>query len=208
MPLTAALNLTGNKTGQIKGNIRQKTREDQIAVTGVSHEIRTPSEADGMPGAKPTHGVFVVTKDVDHASPLLHKAQAEGDTFSQWALMFFRLPPSGGQEENHYTIVLTEAKIAWIRTSMPYSRKNENFPLPESEDVAFAYKGIAWEWHGKDAGKSTGKEPQAAFAAGDWESKLDATISKAIKEHATAQAKAFAEAVKVAVKEALAKPAP
>src|SRR5262249_52885791 len=128
MGMNAFLTLPG-----IKGSARQKDREGKIVVSGVVHEVvsdldfapqtvitrRRGPEAIGtvrlvnsvVKAGDATHKPLVVTKDLDQSSPLLHGAMGLKDSksatvFPEVTIEFWRMPPSGGIEENHFTITL------------------------------------------------------------------------------------------------------
>lgn len=196
MALNAFLALSGSKTGAIKGSARQKTREGKITVVGYEHFIESARDPkNGAPTDTRHHHALVVTKEIDLASPMLHKAHAANDTMSDFDLQFFRMPPTGGQEENHYTIKLNGAKIAWIRSVMRNNKSQENSLIPELEEVAFTYEQIAWGWKAAE-GNSTGSDQ-----GGDFRNDDEATK---VKEWLTGAAKDIGAKVGEAVKDAMA----
>ena len=154
MPMAGYLDIPGVKGSALKKNVAGK-----IVVYGVSHE--TASSLDpltGQPKGKVTHKTLVVTKDCDVASPLLYKAMEDGQTFPTVRLDFHQMPPDGGNEENHASIVLAGVHVAFVRLAMPNSKKPENQLLPSYEEVGLAYQAIQWQWH---AGGAEGGEKQA-----------------------------------------------
>ena len=157
MPMTAFLQLTGKKVGAIKGSARQKTREGKIAVIAFDHTILSERQGDGglnkhgHPTERRRHGTLIVTKELDHATPQVHEAHAKNDVFDDFELHCYRMPPAGGGpqgilEENHWTIFLKGARIAAIRTVMANVRVPANAPVPEYEEVEFAYEQIGFLW--------------------------------------------------------------
>src|SRR4029453_16747997 len=106
MALNAYLNLTGQKQGDIKGSVTQKGREGKIMVIAVNHEIVSPRDpASGLPTGKRMHKPFVITKELDKASPLLQNALVNNETISEWMLQFWQ-PSATGAEKQHYTVKL------------------------------------------------------------------------------------------------------
>lgn len=168
MGLSAFLDLVGSKTGVIAGSARQETRKGKITVIAYEHRIDAERHGDeplartGMPTDKRRHGVLVVRKEFDHASPLLHKAHAEEDVFTTCSLHCWRVPPAGGgpqgvREENHWTVKLANARIAAIRTVMENARLTAFASMPEYEEVEFTYESILFGWSAL-----VGKEAQVA----------------------------------------------
>ena len=153
----AAFLTAATEFGAIDGSVRQKTRERKVFVTAFDHRIdaeRTGPEEmgrTGMPLKKQRHGVFTITKPIDRATPMLHKAHALGVAFSQWDLECYRIPPAGGgpngiNEENHWTVKLKGARIAAIRTFLANVRIPANSTLSEYEEVDWTYDTIEYEW--------------------------------------------------------------
>jgi len=156
--MTLAAFLTAStEFGALVGSVRQQTRERKVFVTAFDHRIdaeRSGPEQTGplgVPIAKQRHGVFTITKPIDRATPLLHKAHALGAVFKNWELECYRIPPAGGgkrgvNEENHWTVTLKGARIAAIRTFLANVRVPANSALPEYEEVDWTYDSIEYEW--------------------------------------------------------------
>src|SRR4029079_5473759 len=118
MALNAYLRLKGQKQGDIKGSVIQKTREDTIMVIAVSPSIISPRDAaSGLPTGKRMHKPFVITKELDKASPLLYNVLVNNENIPEFELQFWR-PSASGAEQQHYTIKLTDANIASITFRM------------------------------------------------------------------------------------------
>lgn len=144
MALSSYLILKGQKQGQIKGGVVQKGREDQIEVNAVDHQVnRSFDPASGEPASTNQHQPFVITKDVDKASPLLYQALVSGELLTQFVLNFWTAG-STGAEVQYYTIELTNARIVGIKNEMP----NNNYPdlvhFNTREKIAFTYEKITW----------------------------------------------------------------
>lgn len=149
MALNAYLKLKGQKQGDIKGSVTQKGREGKIMVIAARHEIASPRDAaSGLPTGKRMHHPFVITKEVDKSSPLLHAAMVANENFTEWELQFWRpaLTPTAGAERQHYTVKLTNANIANITFTMPNNKDPALFKLAEYEEVSFVYQKIEWLW--------------------------------------------------------------
>jgi type VI secretion system secreted protein Hcp len=163
MALQAYLKVTAASQGDIQGSITQKTREDSIGVIAVSHQIVSPRDAaSGMPTGKRMHKPFVITKELDKATPKLYQALVNNENLPKWTLKFFTPGTAAnknlGTEVNHYTVELVNANIASIDFVMKNNRRPENTQFPEYEEIAFTYQKIIWTWN--DGGLS---------ASDDWE---------------------------------------
>lgn len=140
MPLAASLKLAGvNGTGLIKG------READITVVGFRHEVSNDVDPrTGLPTKARTHAPVVIQKNLDFATPELHKAHSENREFSTFELRFFHMPRSGG-ETHYFTVELTKARIASIRLVMPDAALTTHSMVHEYEEVEFYYDAITWK---------------------------------------------------------------
>jgi type VI secretion system secreted protein Hcp len=152
MALNAYLNLKGQKTGQIKGSVTQKGRENTIEVSAFNHEIVSPRDsASGLPTGKRMHKPFVITKELDKSTPLLYTALVTNEKLTQFELKCFA-PSVGGRiggvgvETNHFTIKLTNANIVSIRSVMSNNNISDLATLPVMEEITFTYQKIEWTW--------------------------------------------------------------
>src|ERR1044071_9914900 len=122
MALNAYLRLTGQKQGDIKGSVIQKTREDSIMVIAVSHEIISPRDpASGLPTGKRMHKPMVITKELDKSTPLLYNVLVNNENITEWQLQCWQ-PSSTGAEKQHFAIKLTNANIASIAMRLPNNK--------------------------------------------------------------------------------------
>ena len=164
MALNAYLKLKGQKSGEIKGSVTQKGRENKIMVIAVSHEIISPRDAaSGLPTGKRMHKPFVITKELDKSSPILYQVLCTNENVSEWELQFWtpQLRATGGvgTEVQHYTVKLTNANVASIAFRMANNKHPDLMKFSEYEEIAFTYQKIEWTW--TDGGITAGD---------DWES--------------------------------------
>jgi type VI secretion system secreted protein Hcp len=146
MALNAYLKLVGETQGDITGSVTQKGREDSIMVIGTSHEVLSPRDAaSGLPTGKRQHKPFVITKEIDKASPLLYNVLCNNENITEWKLEYWQ-PSKTGQEQQHYTIELLNASISEIRHEMLNNKYPENMQHKEREHIAFCYQKITWTW--------------------------------------------------------------
>ena len=151
MALNAYLRLVGQKQGPIQGSVTQKGREASIMVIAVAHEITSPRDAaSGLPSGKRVHRPFVITKEVDRATPLLFGALVNNENLTSWELSFYRpqitAATGTGQEVHSFTVRLTNANIASIRFHMLNNKNPELTRFAEHEEIAFTYQKIEWTW--------------------------------------------------------------
>ena len=151
MALNAYLRLVGEKSGEIRGSVTQKGRENKILVIAASHDVISPHDAaSGQATGKRQHQPFVITKPVDRASAPLHQVQAANERLREWELQFWAPQLRGsagtGVEMQYFTVKLTNASIASIAMRMPNTTHPDLAKLDSFEDVAFTYQGIEWTW--------------------------------------------------------------
>ena len=117
-----------------------------MLVIASSHEIISPRDAaSGMATGKRLHKPFVITKELDKASPLLYSALTKNETFPEVELQFYRATPGAtGMEAVFYTVKLTNASISTIRFVQPNTQQTETRQLAEYEEISFTYQRIEW----------------------------------------------------------------
>ena len=167
MALNAYLKLKGQKSGEIKGSVTQKGRENKIMVIAVSHEIISPRDAaSGLPTGKRMHKPFVITKELDKSSPILYQVLCTNENVSEWELQFWtpQLRATGGvgTEVQHFTVKLTNANIASIAFRMANNKHPDLMKFAEYEEIAFTYQKIEWTW--TDGGITAGDDWEAPSA--------------------------------------------
>ena len=159
MALNAYLKIKGQAQGEIKGSVTQKGREDKIMVVEFNHEVISPRDAaSGLPTGKRQHKPVSVLCEIDKSTPLLYSALVNNENLPEWELQFWR-PSAAGVETQYFTIRLTNANVASIKS---YSLNNKNPELmryPELISYSFTYQKIEWEW-----------VDGAILAMDDWES--------------------------------------
>lgn len=182
----------------IKGSARPSHAKGKSTVIAVAHDI------DTGPDGKSRHRPFVVTKEIDAASPGLHKAQAEGRALNSVGIDFWRMPPAGGPEENYYSVVLSKAKVVSIRTVMANSRAADSAQMPDVEEVGFSYESINWNFKGKnDAGGTASENEVGVNPAPD---RLEEMARTVLVDAATKLGEAVKAAAATAVKGAATPP--
>jgi type VI secretion system secreted protein Hcp len=155
MALNAYMRATGAKSGQIKGGVTQKGREDSIMVIAASHEVVTPRDpASGLPTGKRMHKPFIITKHLDKSSPILWNVLVNNENLTKVTIEFWspqiKAATGTGSEVQHYTVELTNANIAAMTFRMLNNTDPNLMKFTEFEEVAMVYQAITWTW--KDGG--------------------------------------------------------
>jgi len=151
MALNAYLNLEGQTQGKIKGSVTQAKREESIMVIAVSHDLVSPRDAaSGLPTGKRQHKPFIITKELDKATPLLYNALVNNENIKTWELKFWtpqlKASAGAGTEVQHYTVKLTNANIAFIHFRMSNNKHPDLMKFAEYEEIGFTYQKIEWTW--------------------------------------------------------------
>ena len=127
-------------------------------VISYDHELVSPRDAaSGLPTGKRQHKPFVITKEIDKATPLLQSVLVNNENITNWELRFWQ-PSSVGREVQFYTVQLINASIAGISSEMLNNKYPENMQHKEREQISFCYQKIVWTF--EDGGIS---------AEDDWE---------------------------------------
>lgn len=146
MALAAYLTVVAERQNLIRGSVLQKGREGKILVISVSHEIVAPrNPQSGLPTGKRMHKPFVVTKELDRASPLLYQVICTNENLTDVRIEFWTSTPTG-QEKQHYTVRLTNANLSAVNFKMANIRNPKLQRLTEYEELSFTYQKIEWTW--------------------------------------------------------------
>jgi len=156
----------GQKSGQVKGSITQKGREDSIGVIAVSHSIVSPRDPQsGLPTGQRMHKPYVITKELDKATPILYNVLCTNENLTEVTFKFWtpqlKAASGAGSEVQHYTVKLTNANIASIDFRQANIRHADLVKLTEYEEIALTYQKIEWTW--TDGG---------IMAMDDWEARV------------------------------------
>jgi len=136
----------------IPGPIASKgPRTNSILALGVSHSISVATDITGAVSGSYASRPFVVTKEIDIASPLLYNALTINPsplvlpsvTIDFWAPVLNPAPGNDG-EALFYTITLSGPKIISINFNMANNLLPLNVTMPPLETVTFTYASIQW----------------------------------------------------------------
>ena len=144
MALNAYLYAKGQKSGDIKGAVTQKGREDSVMVIAFSHEVVSPRDAaSGLPTGKRMHKPIVITKETDKSTPIFYNVLATNENLTEVTIKFWR-PSATGAEVQFYTIMLNNANIASMATKMLNNKHPDLMKYAEYDEIAFTYQKITW----------------------------------------------------------------
>jgi type VI secretion system secreted protein Hcp len=166
MAMAAYVDFVGGKSGHIDGSVTQKGREKTSMVIAVSHSIVSPRDPQsGLPTGQRLHKPFIITKELDQATPLLYNVLCTNENLNSVTIKFWtpqiKATTGQGSEVQHYTVKLTNANIASIDFRMANIRHPDLVKFAEYEEIAMTYQKIEWTWN--DGGKTAGD---------DWENRL------------------------------------
>lgn len=152
MAMQAYAYLKGQKSGQIKGSVTQKGREDSIAVIAVSHSIISPRDPQsGLPTGQRMHKPYVFTKELDKSTPILYNVLCTNENITEATFKFWtpqiKAATGVGSEVQHFTVKLTNANIASLDFRMANIRHPDLVKFAEYEEVALTYQKIEWTWN-------------------------------------------------------------
>lgn len=150
MALNAYLMLKGKRTGDFRGSVLQKGRENKILIIAAAHELAVPTgTTSGLASGRPRHIPFKLTTELDRASPSLYNALTNNEELTDFKIEFLGSPTSsssGPNEIQKYTVRLINAWIAAIRVVMPNIKDPELVKYAEYEEISFTYQTIEWIW--------------------------------------------------------------
>jgi type VI secretion system secreted protein Hcp len=148
--MMAYMTVKGQKSGQIKGSITQKGREDSIGIIAFDQATQVVLGAKGVGGALKV-GAITVTKELDKSSPILRNAMDTQENLTEVYIRFWtpqiKAGTGVGSEVQHYTVRLTNAKILSIRTQMQNIRHPDLQKYDISEVLTFSYEKAEYIWN-------------------------------------------------------------
>jgi len=103
-------------------------------------EIIAPIDAaSGLPTGKRQHKPFVITKELDAASPLLYQALVTNETISSLTVRVFK--QSKSPRNLAFVIKLANARVIGVSKTADADKKTDGFEL---EKLQFVYQSIEW----------------------------------------------------------------
>lgn len=148
---TAFLKVKGQVQKTIAGGVTARGREGTSSVIATNHQIISPRDAaSGLPTGRRMHKELSVTMEVDKSLPLLYRALVTNENLTEVTVQYFR-PPTGeatarAEEQQFYTVKLTNANISAIRFQQPNQLNPDTKGLPDTVTIDFTYQKINWTW--------------------------------------------------------------
>lgn len=141
--MMAYLTLKGQKSGQVKGSITQKGREDSIGVLAMA-------QSSAVSAGKLRVGQVILTKEVDRSSPILRQMLDTQENITEATIRFWtpqiKAGTGVGSEVQYYTLRLTKARIVYLKTTMDNIRDPSLVKYAIHEDVGLAFERAEWIW--------------------------------------------------------------
>jgi type VI secretion system secreted protein Hcp len=136
------VSIEGQKQGKFRGSVNGG-KPGRIAGIRFSAETTSPRDAaTGMASGKRQHKPITITKEWDASSPQLFRAIVTNEVLKTILFEFVRTDP-GGKEHVHYTIKLTNAAVADVRSYLDLTdTSGDPYDGHELEDVAFTFQTI------------------------------------------------------------------
>ncbi len=140
------ITIEGQKQGIFKGDAERKGKASRIAGIRFFSEIVSPRDAaSGQASGRRIHKPISFTKEWDASSPQLFQACAANENLKSVLFEFIRADASG-KEAVHYTIRLTNANIASVRSYVDLTdNTGDPFDAHELEDVELVFGKIELE---------------------------------------------------------------
>lgn len=128
----------------IPGESRDDRHINWIEILSYSHAIAqpqsgSPGNAGGGPAERCDHGVFVIVKPIDQATPKLSEACCDGRHIPSVTLSLNR---AGGDKVQYMTYKMSEVLVSSVRPGGS-AKGGEALPL---EEITFSYGRIEWTY--------------------------------------------------------------
>ena len=142
------LKLHGETQGDIHGSATGIAAvENWINVMAVDHEVVSPRDAaSGLPTGKRQHKPIVLTKEVDKSTPLIDSVLCNNENLTQVEIRVYDDWAARGVFVHRYTIQLTNASVAAIKTELLNTAYTDNAALKMREKVSLCYQKIVCTW--------------------------------------------------------------
>jgi type VI secretion system secreted protein Hcp len=163
------VSIMGSKQGQLKGSaqVDQSQHPGRMPAIRFSCEIASAVDTTtGQASGKPQHQPFMVTRELDEASPRLFQARV---TYEKLPSVLFELLTTDrtGKETVFYTVLLTNATVSDYRMyAAPLPEGGSN--IFELEDVAFSFQNMKVEHVDGGTSASTSTAGSRVSAGDSW----------------------------------------
>jgi type VI secretion system secreted protein Hcp len=146
MPMPCFLSITGKNQGKIEGSCAIDGHAGTILVQAEISHVKIPRNPQtGLPAGKRVHEPFLITKEIDKASPKILQALTTGEQLTEVLLEYFRIS-SAGKEELYYTIKLENAIVVSLEKWFPNCLDKAKQSYGHMEDVSFSYEKVTWSF--------------------------------------------------------------
>jgi type VI secretion system secreted protein Hcp len=146
MAETAHLKLTGQKTGDVKGESSQVTlgRKDTIECFSFQMAVESPRDAStGMATGRRQWQAINFRKRWDRSSPLLAQMLVNNETITEGTFKFYRPHPTGdGTTQEFYTVQIKGGRVSSFRQVVPHPSDEATMHEHPYEDVSFVFQTI------------------------------------------------------------------
>lgn len=142
MALPCYVKITAEKQGNIEGSSESKGREKLVEALEINHKVTIPTDGPtGKSTGKRLHQPFIITKQIDKATPKLYQALCTGEQLKEVKVDHYMVDKSG-KETLYFTQVLKGAQVVEINQIVP-NVKTEG-QLPPMEKISLKYEDIKW----------------------------------------------------------------
>lgn len=129
------------------GSSQKEGRADTSDVFEIEHHLHQPVDmTTGSATGVRVHSPMRLVKEIDKATPGIHKALCTGENIATVTLDFYRIDPTTRSEVPYYRISLKQARVVDVRPYMPMSFVPANESYRHMEQVSFVYEEIEWNW--------------------------------------------------------------
>lgn len=129
----------------IEGECNVQGQEGAIEVRGFQHDVS--KQVDPLDCSKVRsdrhHGTATLLTDLDKSFPLLMKALVQGETINKIEVKWYRQPPEGGSEPEHYfTHTFDKCIVTSVRPLMKSA--TDRGASGHMFSFEFGYRQITW----------------------------------------------------------------
>lgn len=143
--LNAYMTVDSATQGTIEGDVTLAGREGTIEVISFGYNVISPRDAaSGLPTGRRQHRPIRILKNIDKSSPLLFSTLVNNDVLNNVTIRFYR-PSRTGQEEQFYTVSLTNASIAGIMPIHSSATDSASTPMREMISLTFQTITVTYE---------------------------------------------------------------
>ena len=132
--------IEGATQGHIQGDGTRPSHEDWIDAIEYHHLVSLPEGSSRL-----DHETIIFTKKIDRATPSLWRAMDNNEMLVEVKFHFWR-PYGGGGEENHYRVVLAQARIVAIEPLSPRNDIAETAGISMTERIRISYATMTVTW--------------------------------------------------------------